>query len=46
MVHSAERSEEETKLGIFIEDFKQIGNFNEISNTPEGMFPDVEIFIY
>ena len=40
MVHSAERSEEETKLGIFIEDFKQIGNFNEISNTPEGMFPD------
>ena len=40
MVHSAERSAEETKLGVFIEDFKQIGNFNEISNTPEGMFPD------
>ena len=40
MVHSTERSEIETKLGIFIEDFEQIGNFNEISNTPEGMFPD------
>jgi hypothetical protein len=39
MVHSTERSERETKLGIFIEDFEQIGNFNEISNTPEGMFP-------
>ena len=40
MAHSTERSEEETKLGIFIEDFEQIGNFNEISNTPKGMFPD------
>ena len=37
---SAERSEEEAKLGIFLEDFVQIGNFNEISNTPKGMFPD------
>ena len=40
IAHSTERSEEETKLGIFIDDFKQIGNFNEISNTPKGMFPD------
>jgi len=40
IAHSSERSEEETKLGIFIEDFEQIGNFNEISNTPKGMFPD------
>jgi len=40
IAHSTERSEEETKLGIFIEDFEQIGNFNEISNTPKGMFPD------
>ena len=37
---SAERSEEEAKLGIFLEDFEQIGNFNEINKTPEGMFPD------
>jgi hypothetical protein len=40
MAHSKERSEEETKLGIFLEDFEHIGNFNEISNTPEGMFTD------
>ena len=40
MAHSKERSEEEAKLGIFLEDFEQIGNFNEISNTPKGMFPD------
>ena len=40
MAYSAERSEEETKLGIFIEDFEQIGSFREISDSPEGMFPD------
>ena len=40
MAHGKERSEEEAKLGIFLEDFVQIGNFNEISNTPKGMFPD------
>jgi len=40
MANSAERTEQETKLGIFIEDFEQIGNFNEINNTPKEMFPE------
>ena len=40
IANSAERTEQETKLGIFIEDFEQIGNFNEINNTPKEMFPE------
>ncbi len=37
---SAERSEKEIKLGIFLEDLKKIGNFKEINYSPEGMFPE------
>jgi len=40
IANSAEITEQETKLGIFIEDFEQIGNFNEINNTPKEMFPE------
>ena len=40
ITYSAERSENEINLGIFLEDLEQIGNFIEINNTPEGMFPD------
>jgi len=36
----AERSEKEIKLGIFLEDLDQIGNFKEINYSPEGMFPE------
>ena len=39
IAYSADRSEKEKKLGIFLEDLKQIGNFKEIGNSPEGMFP-------
>ena len=37
--NSAEKSEKEIKLGIFLEDLDQIGNFKEINYAPEGMFP-------
>lgn len=40
IANSAERTEQETNLGIFIEDFEQIGNFSEINNTPKEMFPE------
>ena len=36
--YGGDRSEKEKKIGIFIEDLNQIGNFKEISNSPEGMF--------
>ena len=39
IAYSADRSEKEKKLGIFLEDLKQIGNFKEIDNSPVGMFP-------
>ena len=38
--NSAEKSEKEIKLGIFLEDLDQIGNFKEINYAPEGMFPE------
>jgi len=37
IAHGGDRSEKK-KIGIFIEDLNQIGNFKEISNSPEGMF--------
>jgi len=38
--NSSERSENEIKLGIFIEDLDQFGNFKEINYAPDGMFPE------
>ncbi len=38
--NSSERSEKEIKLGIFIEDLDQFGNFKEINYAPDGMFPE------
>ena len=38
IAHGGDRSEKKKKIGIFIEDLNQIGNFKEISNSPEGMF--------
>ena len=35
-----ERSAEEIKQGIFLDDLDQIGNFKEIKYAPEGMFPE------
>jgi hypothetical protein len=34
------RSAKEIKLGIFLSDLEQIGNFKEINYAPEGMFPE------
>ena len=36
--YGGDRSEKEKKIGIFIEDLNQIGNFKKISDSPEGMF--------
>jgi len=38
--YAAEKSEKEIKLGVFLEDLEKFGNFKEINNTPEGMFPE------
>ena len=38
--YSADRSEIEQRLGIFLEDLNQIGNFKKINYSPEGMFPE------
>ena len=35
-----ERSADEIKLGVFLDDLDQIGVFREINSTPEGMFPE------
>ncbi len=38
--NSNERSEQEIKIGVFLEDLEQIGQFKEITFSPDGMFPD------
>ena len=38
--NSNERSEKEIKIGVFLEDLEQIGQFKEINFSPHGMFPD------
>ncbi len=38
--NSNERSEKEIKIGVFLEDLEQIGQFKEITFSPDGMFPD------
>ena len=35
-----ERSKDETKIGVFIEDLVQFGEFKKINNSPAGMFPE------
>ena len=37
--YSIERSKDETKIGVFIEDLEQFGEFKKINNSPSGMFP-------
>ncbi len=39
IANSNERSEKEIKLGIFLDDLNDIGNFEKIDFSPEGMFP-------
>ena len=36
---SKERSEKETKIGVFLEDLKDIGKFKKIEKIPEELFP-------
>ncbi len=36
---STERSEKEVKIGVFLEDLKDIGKFKRIKNVPDGLFP-------
>ena len=38
--NSNERSEKEMKIGVFLEDLEQIGQFKEITFSPDGMFPE------
>ena len=38
-----ERSEKEIKLGVFLSDLEQIGDFKKINYSPIGMFPDTAI---
>ena len=35
-----ERSKNEIKIGVFMEDFIQFGEFKKINNSPSGMFPE------
>ncbi len=35
-----ERSKDETRIGVFIEDLEQFGEFKKINNSPSGMFPE------
>ena len=35
-----ERSKNEIKIGVFMEDFIQFGEFKKIDNSPSGMFPE------
>jgi hypothetical protein len=35
-----DRTEKEIKLGVFLEDLKQIGEYEPIEYSPEGLFPD------
>ena len=39
-VNSIERSEDEIKIGIFLEDVNKFGEFKKINNAPKGMFPE------
>jgi hypothetical protein len=39
IANSNERSEKEIKLGVFLDDLNDIGSFEKIDFSPEGMFP-------
>ncbi len=39
-VNSIERSEDEIKIGFFLEDVNEFGEFKKINNAPKGMFPE------
>ena len=38
--YAAERTEKEIKLGVFLEDLKDIGKFERILESPQGLFPE------
>ena len=40
IANSNERSEKETKLGVFLDDLNDIGSFKKINFSPKGMFPE------
>ena len=40
LANSNERSEDEKKIGIFLEDVYEFGEFKKINDTPKGMFPE------
>ena len=42
-IYSEERSKKEIKLGIFLDDLNQIGDFKKIDFSPEGMFPENQV---
>ena len=44
--NSNERSKKEIKIGVFLEDLEQIGQFKEITFSPDGMFPDTTKSFY
>jgi hypothetical protein len=39
-LNAIERSIEEIKIGIFLEDVEEFGEFYKINNSPKGMFPE------
>ena len=39
--YSVERSEKEIKIGVFLDDLKEIGDFKKINDAPDGMFPEI-----
>ena len=45
-VNSIERSEDEIKIGIFLEDVNKFGEFKKINNAPKGMFPETANSFY
>ena len=38
--NAIERSADEIKIGIFLEDIDEFGKFYKINNVPKGMFPE------
>ena len=40
IANSNERSDDEIKIGIFLEDVNEFGEFKKINNAPKGMFPE------
>jgi len=44
--YSLERSEKEIKIGVFLDDLKEIGDFKKINDAPDEMFPEIAYYFH